>query len=150
MLPGVLPALLALFLTPAPAADPPAPAEPYESRIVTQCSDQLPWPGDVRGRVVRRVHFEGRAVELHARRFNGKEYGWARLTGSTRAGDEVYMMVYKGDQSCYTRLQRIGIDGYDAWSQMWPTSNQSSLQFQACGWFPYAGEQGTSRCTDRW
>lgn len=94
--------------------------------------------------------FLGRSVELHRKRFNGKEYGWARLTGQTRAGDEVYMMVYKADQSCYTRLQQIGRDGYDAWSQMWPTSSQASLQFQACGWFPWDGEKGTTVCTERW
>ncbi|MFI6535884.1 hypothetical protein ACIBHY_25780 [Nonomuraea sp. NPDC050547] len=118
--------------------------------IVTQCSDALPWPGDTRGSVVRRVGFNGRSVEVHAKRFNGKQYGWARLTGSTLTGDEVYMMVRKGDQSCYTRLQRVGIDGYDAWSQMWPASSQGSQRFQACGWFPHDGPEGTSRCTGHW
>jgi hypothetical protein len=102
-----------------------------------------------RGSVVNSVDLGGgRKAELHRGKIGNDDRGWAIITGSTKAGDKVWMDWTTTSQNGWLQCGPFTVqaNGLTNTSAAQKTSTKSSWQFRACG--QIVG--GTTKCAAWW
>ncbi|GIH28960.1 hypothetical protein Aph01nite_72700 [Acrocarpospora phusangensis] len=77
----------------------------------------------------------GTYAELRKGTLNGQQIGWARITGTTKKGDLVWMDVSNNGGASWTQCgpYTVDADGGIPYTRGYATSSSASRVFRACG-----------------
>jgi hypothetical protein len=107
---------------------------------------------DLSGTVARTLHLGSNVtVTLEYGTVAGAQRGWAKISGSTSPGDQVWMdWTLDGGHSVHVKCGPFSVDaaGHSKTSAAQTTSSDPKWRFRACGKRPALGID--SQCTDWW